>query len=129
MLSALGSHSGDSGATELPSDILRAWGARKEKLAAEADDAQHRQQKLTVGQRAAIRPTYGMGVECYDAVLHKGCFQMYPVEMRQYKKSCCPASVAKHLGCFATQTTTVSGWERGVIYLLSCIFQGEPAQV
>ncbi len=83
VLSALGSHSQDSGATELPSDVLQAWGARKEKLAAEAEDDQNRQQKLTVGQRAATRPTYGMCVECDDVVLHTDCFQMNPVDVRR----------------------------------------------
>jgi len=58
VLSALPSHSEDSGAAELPSDILQAWDARKEKLAVEAEDAQNRQQKLTVGQQAAMGSSF-----------------------------------------------------------------------
>lgn len=51
-MSALGSNAEASGAFELPPDILQAWGARKEKIAEEADDAEKRRQKLEVGHRA-----------------------------------------------------------------------------
>lgn len=50
VLSALGGNAEASGTSELPPDILQAWGARKEKLAEEAENAEKRQQKLEVGR-------------------------------------------------------------------------------
>lgn len=48
VLSVLGGNAEDAGASELPPDILRAWEARKEKIAKEAENAGKRQQKLEV---------------------------------------------------------------------------------
>lgn len=48
VLSALGGNGDVSGAPELPPEIVQAWGARNEKLSAEARNAQKRQQKFEV---------------------------------------------------------------------------------
>ncbi|CAM9422413.1 unnamed protein product [Pylaiella littoralis] len=63
VLSALGSNAEASGAFELPPDILQAWGARKEKIAEEADDAEKRRQKLEedhalAHQRQSLKQRY-----------------------------------------------------------------------
>lgn len=48
VLSALGDNGDVSDAAELPPNIVQAWIARKEKLSAEAENAQKRKQKLEV---------------------------------------------------------------------------------
>lgn len=48
VLSALGGNGDVSGAPELPPEIVRAWVTRNEKISAEAENAQKRQQKLKV---------------------------------------------------------------------------------
>ena len=90
VLSALGSHSQDSGAMELPSDIIQAWGARKEKLAAEATNVQNRNQKLAVGQRPTARLRY-----VWSAAI-KFCERVLPDYLVATRYLVVPAHAALH---------------------------------